>query len=130
MGRFIGLADTNKNEKFVNAASVNSVRTSKFLEGLDIDPIMLEFNKHYSVKEDEETYPRRAMFKTMIWRKTKNIKYYTRTENHLNDFLNIRKGLNDFLNSPDKGLIFSERCVLYFQEINESLIKDFTYFKL
>ncbi|VVB88876.1 Uncharacterised protein [uncultured archaeon] len=102
-----------------------------------------------------------------------------------NSFLNVRKGLNDYLNSPDKQLNISEdgetftnrrifeiflygglahanqakkrkydkwmanplvgtilqeefiniicyilRCVLYVQELNESLIKDFTYFRL
>jgi len=46
---------------------------------------MPELNKHYSVSEGEETYPRRAMFKAMVWRKTRKIKYYTRTENHLNN---------------------------------------------
>ncbi len=100
-------------------------------------------------------------------------------------FLNIHKGLNDYLKSPDKQFKFSEngqtftnwqifevflygdlahinrdkkkiydrwmanpltgtilqeefinvtsnilRCILYTQELNESLIKDFTYFKL
>jgi hypothetical protein len=46
---------------------------------------MPELNKHYSVKEGKEDYPRRAMFKAMIWRKIKKIRYYTRTENYLKD---------------------------------------------
>ncbi|VVB94536.1 Uncharacterised protein [uncultured archaeon] len=80
--RFTGL--TGIKEEFTDATSGHSTRTSKFLGGLDLDPIIPELNKYYSVKEGEEKYPRRAMFKTMVWRKTKNIKYYTRTENHLN----------------------------------------------
>ncbi len=79
--RFIGLADGNEME-FTDATSKHSVRASKFLEGLDLDPIMPELNKHYSVKEGEETYPGKAMFKSMVWRKTKKIKYYTRTGNY------------------------------------------------
>lgn len=81
--KFIGLTDAE--EEFVNATSENSVRASKFLEGLKLDPIMPELNKHYSVKDGEEYYPRRAMFKSMIWRKIKKIKYYTRAENYLKD---------------------------------------------
>ncbi len=81
--RFIGL--TGIKEEFTDATSGHSIRTSKFLGGLDLGPIIPELNKYYSVKEGEEKYPRRAMFKTMVWRKTKNIKYYTRTENHLNN---------------------------------------------
>jgi hypothetical protein len=82
--KFIGLTDKDE-EKFTDATSDHSVRTSKFLEGFDLEPIMPEFSKHYSVSEGEETYPRRAMFKAMVWRKTKKIKYYTGTENHLNN---------------------------------------------
>jgi len=52
-------------QKFSDATSTNSVRTSKFLEGLNLDPIMPELNKHYSVPEGKEDYPRRAMFK--LW---------------------------------------------------------------
>lgn len=73
-------------EKFVDATSEHSVRASKFLEGLNLDPIMPELNKHYSVPEGKEDFPRRAMFKSMVFRKIKKIKYYTRTENHLNDY--------------------------------------------
>jgi hypothetical protein len=82
--KFIGLTDKDE-QKFTDATSDHSVRTSKFLEGFDLEPIMPELNKHYSVPEGVETYPRRAMFKAMIWRKNRKIKYYTRTENHLNN---------------------------------------------
>ncbi len=82
--KFIGLTDSNENEEFADATSENSVRASKFLEGFNLDPIMPELNRHYSVKEGEEMYPRRAMFKAMVWKKVKKIKYYTRTENQLN----------------------------------------------
>ncbi len=44
---------------------------------------MPEINKHYSVKEGEEKYPRRAMVKTMIFKKIKQIKYYTEIAGHL-----------------------------------------------
>ena len=77
--KFIGLTDTN-NEEFADATSENSVRASKFLEGLNLDPIMPEINKHYTVKEGVETYPRRAMVKAFIWRNIKTIKYYTKEE--------------------------------------------------
>lgn len=80
-------------EKFVNATSENSVRTSKFLEGLNLDPIMPEINKYYIVKEGDETYPRRAMIKTVIWRKIKKLKYYTKTvgylENHPDEAIEL-----------------------------------------
>ena len=34
------LSDNKPNEEFVNATSEHSVRTSKFLNGLNLDPIM------------------------------------------------------------------------------------------
>jgi len=80
--KFIGLTDEN-NEEFADATSENSVRASKFLEGLNLDPIMPEINKHYTVKEGVETYPRRAMVKAFIWRNIKTIKYYTKEERNL-----------------------------------------------
>lgn len=83
--KFIGFSDVDHNEEFTDATSEHSVRTSKFLEGLNLDPIMPEINKHYSVKDGDEKYPRRAMVKTMIWRIIKKIRYYTRTENYLKD---------------------------------------------
>jgi len=46
---------------------------------------MPELNKYYSVPEGKENFPRRAMFKGMVFRKAKKIKYYTRTEDYLND---------------------------------------------
>ncbi len=80
-------------EKFIDATSENSARTSKFLEGLNLDPIMPEINKYYIVKEGDETYPRRAMIKTVIWRKIKKLKYYTKTvgylENHPDEAIEL-----------------------------------------
>jgi hypothetical protein len=72
--KIVGLTDKDKEdeEKFIDATSEHSVRTSKFLEGLNLDPIMSELNKHYSVPEGKEVYPRRAMFKTMVCRKIMN----------------------------------------------------------
>ena len=72
-----GLSDNKPNEEFANATSEHSVRTSKFLNGLNLDPIMPEIKKHYQVKEGGEKYPRMAMIKTMIFKKIKQIKYYT-----------------------------------------------------
>jgi hypothetical protein len=46
--KFIGLTDAN-NEEFADATSENSIRASKFLEGLNLDPIMPEINKHYTL---------------------------------------------------------------------------------
>jgi len=80
--KFIVFNDANNNE-FVDATSKNSARASKFLEELNLDPIMPEINKHYSVKEGIESYPRKAMVKTFIWRNIKTIKYYTKTERYL-----------------------------------------------
>jgi hypothetical protein len=73
----IGLTDEN-NEEFEDATSENSLRASKFLEGLNLDPIMPEINKYYSVIEGVETYPRRAMVMAFIWRNINTIKYYTK----------------------------------------------------
>ncbi len=44
--KIVGLTDRDE-EEFVNATSENSVRASKFLEGLNLDPIMPELNKRY-----------------------------------------------------------------------------------
>jgi hypothetical protein len=83
--KIIGSSDKETNEEFADATSEHSVRASKFLNGLNLDPIMPEINKYYAVDEGEEKYPRRAMVKTMIWRKIKKIKFYTEEERHLND---------------------------------------------
>lgn len=114
--KFIGLTDTDK-EKFVDATKEHSVRASKFLEGLNLDPIMSELNKHYSVPEGEEDYPRRAMFKTVIWRKNKKIKYYTRTENYLNNhpLEAIELGFNIDINGD--ALVPNHETLRHFEKI-------------
>ncbi len=114
--KFIGLTDRDE-EKFVDATAEYSARTSKFLEGLNLDPIMHELNKHYSVSEGDEDYPRRAMFKTMIWRKNKKIKYYTRTENYLNDHPNeaIELGFNIDMNGD--ALVPDHETLRHFEKI-------------
>jgi hypothetical protein len=48
---------------------------------------MPEINKHYQVKEGEEKYPRMAMVKTMIFKKIKQIKYYTKAASYLKENL-------------------------------------------
>ena len=80
-----GLSDNKPNEEFANATSEHSVRTSRFLNGLNLDPIMPEINKHYQVIEGEEKYPRMAMVKTMIFKKIKQIKYYTKAASYLKE---------------------------------------------
>lgn len=113
--KFIGLTD--KDDEFADATREHSVRTSKFLDGLNLDPIMPELNKHYSVPEGKEDYPRRAMFKTMIWRKNKKIKYYTRTENYLNTHPDeaIELGFNIDMNGD--ALIPDHETLRHFEKI-------------
>ncbi|MFZ3170263.1 MAG: hypothetical protein WA130_21840 [Candidatus Methanoperedens sp.] len=41
----------DKDEEFADATAEHSVRASKFLEGLNLDPIMPEINKRYIVME-------------------------------------------------------------------------------
>lgn len=74
-----------KNEEFADATSENRIRASKFFNWLNIDPIMPEINRHYDVKEGKEKYPRRAMVKTMIFKKIKQIKYYTQIAGYLRE---------------------------------------------
>jgi hypothetical protein len=74
-----------KNEEFADATSENRIRASQFFNWLNIDPIMPEINKHYDVKEGKEKYPRRAMVKTMIFKKIKQIKYYTQIAGYLRE---------------------------------------------
>lgn len=62
---FVGLADGE--EEFLDANSEDSVRASKFLEGLDFDPIIPELNKYYSVPEDKGDFSKRTMFKSMVF---------------------------------------------------------------
>ncbi len=114
--RFISLAYTDE-EKFVDATKEHSVRASKFLEGLNLDPLMPELNKHYSVPEGKEDYPRRAMLKTMIWRKNKKIKYYTRTENYLNNHPDeaIELGFNIDMNGD--ALVPDHETLRHFEKI-------------
>ena len=85
LNKIIGLSDNKPNEEFANATSEHSVRTSKFLNGLNLDPIMPEIKKHYQVKEGGEKYPRMAMIKTMIFKKIKQIKYYTKVASYLKE---------------------------------------------
>lgn len=69
--------------KFADATSKNSIRASKFLGGLNLDPIMPEIARYYTVEEGIETYPGRAMIKTVIWRNTNTIKYYIKEARYL-----------------------------------------------
>lgn len=114
--KFIGLTGTDE-ETFIDATREHSVRASKFLEGLNLDPIMPELNKHYSVPEGKEDYSRRAMFKTMIWRKNKKIKYYTRTENYLNNHPDeaIELGFNIDVNG--EALVPDHETLRHFEKI-------------
>ena len=114
--KFIGLTDRDE-EKFTDATSENSVRASKFLEGLNLDPIMPEINKHYSVEEGKEDFPRRAMFKTMVCRKIMEIRYYTRTQNYLKDHPDeaIELGFNIDMNGD--ALVPDHETLRHFEKI-------------
>jgi hypothetical protein len=83
--KLIGSSENKPDEEFVDATSEHSVRTSKFLNRLNLDSIMPEIDKHYDVKEGEEKYPRRAMVKAMIFRKIKQIKYFTKIASYLKE---------------------------------------------
>jgi hypothetical protein len=80
-----GLSDNKPDEEFADATSEHSIQASKFLNGLNLDPLMPEINKHYDIEEGKEKYPRRAMFKAMIFKKIKQIKYYTKAANYLKE---------------------------------------------
>jgi len=80
-----GLSDNKPNEEFADATSEHRIRTSKFFNRLNIEPIMPEINRHYDVEEGKEKYPRRAMFKAMIFKKIKQIKYYTKIAGYLRE---------------------------------------------
>lgn len=114
--KFVGLIGRDEQE-FSDATSENSVRTSQFLEGLDLDPIMPELNKHYSVSEGEEDYPRRAMFKTMVCRKIMKIRYYTRTQNYLKDhpYEAIELGFN--IDANGNALVPDHETLRHFEKI-------------
>jgi hypothetical protein len=123
--KFVGLIGRDEQE-FSDATSENSVRTSQFLEGLDLDPIMPELNKHYSVSEGEEDYPRRAMFKTMVCRKIMKIRYYTRTQNYLKDhpYEAIELGFN--IDANGNALVPDHETLRHFEKIrlgNEGMDK-------
>ena len=114
--KFVNLIGKDE-QKFSDATSTNSVRTSKFLEDLNLDPIMPELNKHYSVPEGKEDYPRRAMFKTMVCRKIMKIRYYTRTKNYLKDHPDeaIELGFNIDVNK--NALIPDHETLRHFEKI-------------
>ena len=115
--KIIGLTEANKKEEFVDATSENSVRTSRFLEGFNLDPIMPELNKHYSVKEGEEKYPRRAMFRAMVWKKTKKIRYYTRAENHLRDHPDEAIELGFNIDLEDNAVVPDHETLRHFEKV-------------
>jgi hypothetical protein len=67
-----------------------SVPTAAELRGiaikeLNLDPLMPEINKHYDVKEGKEKYPRGAMIKAMIFKRIRQIKYYTKAASYLKE---------------------------------------------
>ena len=116
--KFIGLTD--KDEEFADATSEHSVRASKFLKGLNLDPIMPELNKHYSVSEGKEDYPRRAMFKTMVCRKIMKIRYYTRTQNYLKDHPDEAIDLGFNIDMNGDALVPDHETLRHFEKIRLS----------
>jgi hypothetical protein len=113
--KFVGLV--RDEQEFSDATSENSVRTSQFLEGLDLDPIMPELNKHYSVSEGEEDYPRRAMLKTMVCRKIMKIRYYTRTQNYLKDHPDEAIELGFNIDTNGNALVPDHETLRHFEKI-------------
>jgi len=80
--RLLGSVDVE--ERFVDPnCAEHCMRASTFLKYLDLEPLMPVLNKYYKVKEDEETYPRRAMFKALLWRRIKGLKWYTKLHKEL-----------------------------------------------
>jgi hypothetical protein len=114
--KFIGLTDAN-NEEFADATSENSVRASKFLEGLNLDPIMLEINKYYAVIEGVETYPRRAMVKTFIWRNINTIKYYTKEARHLGTHPDEALELGFNIDQDGKVIVPDHETLRHFEKV-------------
>jgi hypothetical protein len=114
--KFIGLTDAN-NEEFADATSENSVRASKFLEALTLDPIMPEINKYYTVKEGVETYPRRAMVKAFIWGNIKMIKYYTKEARHLQTHPDEALELGFNVDSDDKVIVPDHETLRHFEKV-------------
>ena len=117
--KFIGLTDSN-NEEFADATSENSVRASKFLEGLNLDPIMPEINKHYTVKEGVETYPRRAMVKAFIWRNIKTIKYYTKEERILKTHSDEALELGFNIDQDENIIVPDHETLRHFEKVRMS----------
>ncbi len=114
--KFIGLTDAN-NEEFADATSENSVRASKFLEGLNLDPLMPEINKHYIVKEGIETYPRRAMVKAFIWRNIKTIKYYTKEARYLQTHPDEALELGFNIDSDGNVIVPDHETLRHFEKV-------------
>lgn len=114
--KFIGLTDAN-NEEFADATSENCVRASKFLEGLNLDPIMPEINKHYTVKEGVESYPRRAMVKAFIWRNIKTIKYYTKTERYIKNHPDEALELGFDIDLDGNAIVPDHETLRHFEKI-------------
>ena len=117
--KFIGLTDTN-NEEFADATSENSIRASKFLEGLNLDTIMPEINKHYTVKEGVETYPRRSMVKAFIWRNIKTIKYYTKEERILKTHPDEALELGFNIDQDENVIVPDHETLRHFEKVRMS----------
>ncbi len=114
--KFIVQTDSDE-EEFRDTTSDNSIRTSKFLSGLNLGPIMPELNKHYSVPEGKEDYPRRAMFKTMVYRKIMKIRYYTRTQNYLKDHPDEARELGFNTDANGNALVPNHETLRHFEKI-------------
>lgn len=113
--KFIVLID--KDEEFADATAEHSVRASKFLEELNLDPIMPEINKHYIVKEGIEKYPRRAMVKAFIWRNIKTIKYYTKEARYLQTHLDEAIELGFNIGPDDNVIVPDHETLRHFEKV-------------
>ena len=78
---------------------------------------MPEINKHYTVNEGVETYPRRAMAKTIIWRNIKTIKYYTKTERYLKNHPDEALELGFNIDLDGNAIVPDHETLRHFEKI-------------
>lgn len=109
--------ETATTEKFADPNSTeNSMRASEFLMHLDLEPIIHIVNKRYKVAEGEETYPRRAMVKTMFWRRMKGIRFFTETFSELKDYPGDAANLG-LLDKHGSIIIPNWRTITHFENV-------------
>ena len=81
---------------------------------------MPEINKHYTVKEGVETYPRRAMVKAFIWRNIKTIKYYTKEERILKTHPDEALELGFNIDQDENVIVPDHETLRHFEKVRMS----------